>query len=140
MKSSGNTLDDVLFQINPDVGKTDINYELLMAGFLARYVEPLVGRIEFRRGNEHDLHLSQGSMPGPRMNYHGCVNRYRNDFAIDFHGCIRLAFEEEIRFRDPLVIVDLGIDGDLCQMKRVGHAGHIQQCPFGCSAGAGNTS
>ena len=98
-------------------------------------VEPLVGGVEFRQADDEDLHFADGSMPGAGSDHDGHPDADGNAFAVELHGGIRTAFENDVRFSEALVVVRLSVDGNRCVMDRTGEVEDVGEGAAGGAAG-----
>ncbi len=68
-------------------------------------IDPLIGGIEFRRGDNNNLHAAHGSVAGTWMHDNRRVLSDWNAYAIKFHTSAIVTFNNEVGFGDVLVEV-----------------------------------
>ncbi len=100
-------------------------------------IEPFVGRIKLGGGDNDDFHAADGSMAGSGVDHDGRVRTNWDLLAVQFHPGIRGTLQEEIGFRDPLVVMDASVRRNFGQVKRIGDRGRLHQSAPGRAARAG---
>ena len=81
-------------------------------------LEEFVGRIELRDHDIDDLHCADGSMPNAGRDHDAHARPERNQLIVQLHLRVLATLQNEIRFRQLLVVVSLRVLGDFRDVNR----------------------
>lgn len=96
----------------------------------------LVSRIELRNYDINNLHGADRPVPDARRNPDAHSLSQRDDFLVELHFRIGAAFEDEIRLRQPFVVVQFGVGFDLRYVDCRWVIVNFGERPFRGAAGA----
>jgi len=101
-------------------------------------VKPFIGRIEFRKHNNQDLHAADGSVADARRNYKGLQRLHGDEFTVEFEVSVSFAAQDYVGFREGLVVMQPCIFTDFSDVQCAGEFSDTVERPSGSAAGAGN--
>lgn len=101
-------------------------------------VEPFISRIEFRNNDYQDLHAADGSVADARRNHKGLQRLNGDELTVEFELSFVATFEDDVGFREGLVVVEPRIFADFGDVQGAGEFRDTMKRSLSGAAGAGN--
>ncbi len=101
-------------------------------------VEPFISRIEFRKDDDQDLHAADGSVADTRRNHKGLQRLNGDEFTVEFELRVAATFEDDVGFREGLVVVEPRVFADFGDVQGAGEFRDTMERSLSGAAGAGN--
>ena len=81
-------------------------------------IKPFVARVVFGEDDDEDFHFAQGAVAGAGADEDAQTRTDGDDVVIELHAGVGTALEEVIRFGEALVVVHLGVSGNIGDVNR----------------------
>ena len=104
-----------------------------------RSVKPFVAGVELGKHEDQNFHAANRTMTSTGTNQHTHARMHVYEFVAELHLGIRLTAEEEVGFRELLVVVQTGVRQDLRDMDGSGKVFDVRKTTSRCSARARHT-